>query len=334
MTTDYNIKEIYSTLADHGLDKKFVMKYFLPEWWDDEIASSKAGFLQTLALLSKNIGIAPEELLNPERVFHLRSPLNIAYKTIGNITYSEKDIWPSSLALRLSDIADLVCKNVYKGFPATAYEFRKMFLERYNKITLINLLDFLWVSGVPVFHVPEFPAGLKKMDGLVAQPNDRPVVILSNNRKHEAWLLFILAHEIGHIQRGHLSGNNNAIFDENVLRKSEDSPEKEATEWALEFLLGRGDILLGRQDINSAFKLFNSAKRAGAELNVDPGCIMLNYAYLNDKFVLAANALNILNPNANAVEVIKSKMRENINSDKLSEEDDEYVSKITSLKEE
>jgi Zn-dependent peptidase ImmA (M78 family) len=233
----------------------------------------------------------------------------------------------------MSEIAGQLCNTVYTELPAAAFEFRRKFLEHYGVVTLANMLDFLWSSGIPVFYVPEFPAGLKKMDGLVVRVSDRPVIILSKNRKHEAWLLFVLLHETAHIQCGHLSGMDKAVYDEDISGISQDVPEKEANEWALQFILEQGSIPFFNEKITSAFKLLNYARKTGAELQIDPGLVMLIYAYRNNRFALASDALNIMYPDANAIQVIKSKMRDRINLDNLSEEDGEFLSKLTSLPE-
>ena len=57
MKVDFNINSIYYTLKKFGIDKNFIKDILLPDWWDDEIAKTKAGYLQTIDIISKNLGI-------------------------------------------------------------------------------------------------------------------------------------------------------------------------------------------------------------------------------------------------------------------------------------
>ncbi|WP_337906885.1 ImmA/IrrE family metallo-endopeptidase [Iningainema tapete] len=106
-------------------------------------------------------------------------------------------------------------------------------------INIEGLLEFCWNHGIPVVHFDGFPTTqeVHKFDGMVAFVAQRPVIVISINRCSPARLLFILAHELGHIIKGHV--NNYAIVDEEIDPESIDVEEIEANEFASELLLCR-----------------------------------------------------------------------------------------------
>src|SRR5207249_413747 len=97
---------------------------------------------------------------------------------------------------------------------------------------------YCWAIGIPVLHVGRFPAAARKMDALAMRHEGRPAIVLRRNTQFHAWLLFHLAHELGHICKGHV-GPEGVVVDEKVdmddcfLRE-----EWEANQFAVELLTG------------------------------------------------------------------------------------------------
>lgn len=334
MATEYNIKDIYRSLQNYGIDRKFIQDVILPTWWEDEIANSKTGYFQTASLISKNLGIDVSELINTTNSVALIHPANIKFKSPRNVTINATDIWPNSLAVKISETIDQLYSTPLKKLSNNALEIRNSIIERYGKIDLNNTLEYLWSSGIPVLHVPVFPKEVNKMDGMAVNLNGRPLIILSKNRRHDAWLLFILAHELGHIINGHLSNTDQIIYDVN-LENEEDNEEQIANDFAAELLNAtKSPSYFSSNNIfNSPYGLVNYIRPLSKKLSIDPGVIALNYAYKTKNYALAEQALNILSPKADAVKLIQMKMKDKLNLEKLSEENFEYFTKLTSLSE-
>ncbi len=334
MTTEYNIKNIYRSLQNYGIDRKFIQDIILPAWWEDEIANSKTGYFQTASLISKNLGIDISELINTTNSVALKHPAQIKFKSPRNVTINATDIWPNSLAVKISETIDQLYSVPLLNLTNNALEIRNSIIEHYGKIDLNNILEYLWSSGIPVLHVPVFPKEVNKMDGMAVNLNGRPIIILSKNRRHDAWLLFILAHELGHIVNGHLTNSAQIIYDVN-LETEEDTEENIANEFASELLNGTKSPSYFSSNIiyNSPYDLINFIRPLSKQLSIDPGIIALNYAYKTKNYALAEQALNNLSPKADAVKLIQMKMRAKLNLEKLSEENFEYFIKLTSLSE-
>ncbi|MEW6652917.1 MAG: ImmA/IrrE family metallo-endopeptidase [Bacteroidota bacterium] len=334
MPTEYNIKNIYRSLQNYGIDRKFIQDIILPSWWEDEIANSKTGYLQTASLISKNLGIAVTELINTTNSVALIYPANIKFKSPRNVSINASDIWPNSLAVKISETIDQLYSTPLLSFSNNPLEIRRAIIEQYGKIDLNNTLEYLWSSGIPVLHVPVFPKEVNKMDGMAVNLNGRPLIILSKNRRHDAWLLFILAHELGHIINGHLSSTDQIIYDVNLETEADDE-ERVANDFAAEFLNGTKSpsYFPSNNSFNSPYGLVNYIRPLSKKLSVDPGIIALNYAYKTKNYALAEKALNILAPKADAVKLIQMKMKTKLDLEKLSEENFDYFTKLTSLSE-
>ncbi len=330
MDNEYNISNIYNALSIYGIDKKFVKKVLLPEWWDDEIANTKAGYLQTISIIAKNLGIDITRWLDSQTLIP-KLQYKVKFKTAKNVSLSSNDLWPQSIAIRVNELLKNTFTRKYDVAPADINVIRDDIIRNYDRITLANILDYLWTAGIPVLHVSEFPKGLKKMDGMVIKTEDRPVIILSRNRKHEAWLLFIIAHELGHIAKGHINNKEDVIYDSDIEYEEEDYEEKEATEFALELITKNKNPNFISQPNITAFRLNTLSKNISNELKIDPGVIALNFAFKHKNFPLAEQALKILNPQADAVLLVKEKIRSYLELNRLSEENLDFFMKLTSL---
>src|SRR5215510_9769204 len=82
-------------------------------------------------------------------------------------------------------------------------------------VNLASLVDYCWSVGLPVIHISAFPPKAKKMDRLAYARNGRSAIVLCKNTHQSAYLSFILAHEIGHIIRGHINSDG-VLIDEQV----------------------------------------------------------------------------------------------------------------------
>ena len=64
------------------------------------------------------------------------------------------------------------------------------------------------------------------------------MIVLCRHTKHAAWLLFILAHELGHLALDHVP-NEGVLIDEGLDKNSTDAEEQQANAFAIELLTGR-----------------------------------------------------------------------------------------------
>lgn len=105
------------------------------------------------------------------------------------------------------------------------------------------------------------------------------MIVRCRRSRHTAWLLFILAHELGHLVLGHVP-EDGALLDEHIDKDSTDSEEEQANAFAVELLTGasgRRFVATGRWP--NARALVESARAIGQRQMIDPGHVVLNYAH-------------------------------------------------------
>ena len=322
------MKTLYDRLANVGLDSKFLLARVLPDWWDDQIAQNPSGYAQAITLLSRNLGIELKSLQS--------STSQIVWKELGRAKFKRSErvtdeqlLWASRLSIRAAHLACAAYGTGVIQIPQSASEIRQRILGKgASAVTLDALLDYCWDSGIPVLHISQFPKKTRKMDGLSIHLHGRPVIIISRAVKYSAWLLFILAHELGHIALNHLD-NFEFLVDEKIAKESPDGEEKVATDFAVELLTGKSRRRYAAQRRISATTLADAAMEEYHRCKVDPGVVALNYAWGQGFMPVGMAALRLIEPNARAIDTIREKMLIRLNWELLPEESGEFLRRVT-----
>jgi len=121
------------------------------------------------------------------------------------------------------------------------------------------------------------------------------------------------------------------LIDEQVDRNSSDAEEKAANAFALELLTGNAQSQVFAVGPVNARALAKAAYQAGVHEQIDPGHIVLNYAYQmgSDYFAVANAALKLLEPHTDAVGLVRSRMLAHLDKTRLSEDTYEFILQIT-----
>lgn len=291
--TDMN--SLYSALSAVGLSKR-KLRPLMPDWWSAEIESTPTGAQQGKFYLAKALSLRLSSFSeSPPRV-EFELPENRRFKLSAQTTESEVQL-AVALARSASQIA-------LSGLHSTPYippipdagEIRQHLLTKNtNWVDLETLVDFCWDSGIPVIHLATPLLG-KKMDGIAMSTNGRPSIVLSNKKKH-GFLLFHLAHELGHIALGHVT-ENSAVVDDNI--SEEDSPhkdqmERDADSFAIELLTGNNKTRIQLKAFIKSNTLARLAIDYGRENKIDPSHVLLNAAHnRKDAYPLCIAAVKLL----------------------------------------
>ena len=323
---------LYRRLSQVGLTRHFVRNTALPSWWDDEVAANPAGYAQGLLLLSRHLGLDLRSLQDDTVPLRLRDFGACKYKKRAGVTEDELAM-ARVIATRAAQLAAEAMPDAPAALPASAAEARQQILDGGAPwVGLHELLDYCWSLGVPVLHLDHFPPHAHRPDGFAARVRGRPVIVLCRKARNPAWMLFILAHELGHILLGHIE-DDGALLDEHVDEASQDGEEKEANAFAVELLTGRPDrrfVAAGRWP--NAQGLADEALRIGRQTQTDPGHIVLNYAHAmggNSFFAVANAALRLLESRADAVALVRAKLAERLDWSRLPEDSSEFLMRVT-----
>lgn len=320
-TTHPRMKDLYDRLGKLGLKRKFLKDCVLPEWWEDSLAAVPANRAQVEMILARQLGLDFQTLGSPLSPLRLHDH-NAKLRHRGRTT---KDELRLAIALGMS-VASIAASRATAGRPqarpwATAAGIRKDILSGGAQwVNFERLLDYCWESGLPVIQITHFPESRKKMDGMAAMAESRPVLIIGSQRRQPAWHLFLLAHELGHVVLGHVRDSGTALVDSEMAEPTSVAEEKLSDRFALELLTGNPDARYepaGRW--LTAEALAKAAQAVGEETQVDPGFIALNYAWNQGFLQVGQSALNLLEPNADVSSLYRSRYS-NLNLDDLPED--------------
>lgn len=321
MTATANqMQEIYRRLGAEGYKRNFVQS-LLPEWWDNQLVVTPSGLQQAALILGRLLGVNPETIWTKDANITLSIPERKRFKRRVDSNEDELDI-----ACAISYAAGRLAGKAFKkpfdhGELLDAGELRNLILEQSRWVGLRELLAYCQRIGLPVLHIDHFPRGAKKMAGLAFEINGTPIIVLTQPRKR-GYVLFDLAHEIGHVTLGHVS-EGELLVDSKIDQDSDDEDEKAANRFALELLTGDPDCRIvpaGRNLTGS--ELATAAKRFGTDRNVDPSHVALNYGHTQGHWGVANLAVNELAGEEDAdQELIRKFLFESVCVDDISEDD-------------
>lgn len=321
---------LYRRLRAVGLTRPYVRRMILPEWWNDRIADNPAGYAEGLTFLSRHLGLDLESLRDPAVPVGFRHFGICKFKKSRDTTEGDLAL-ARAMATRSAQLAEVATMEPCQPLPASAAQIRREILGQGEPwVALGNLIDYCWSLGIPVIHLSSFPEA-KRPDGLSARINGRPVIVLCKKDHRSAWLLFILAHELGHIALGHIEGDG-VLIDESMAKNAQDQEEADANAFAIELLTGDSEERFypsGRWP--NAKELAGVALQIGRQRRIDPGHLVLNYAHtMGVRFWPVANAaLALIEPSTDALKMVRQKMAAHLDWSSLPEDSSEFLMRVS-----
>lgn len=328
MASTQPMARLYARLNDVGFPPDYIRAYVLPSWWDDHLGSNPAGHLHAAGLISRNLRLELDSLLDDRAEIVYREVSQQRMKLRQGL--SGHDLFQAKCIC--SRAAEIACDTVSVGcrlIPQDASEIRREILGTgVRRVDLPSLLRYSWDHGIPVVHIQGFPDGAKKMDGMAAIIDGRPVTVLCKVSKYPAWHVFILAHELGHIALGHLS-NNTVLADEAVSEDSPDAGESAANDFAVELLTGDPAYRYAPMRNHTGAGLAAHAKVRGEQDMVDPGVVALNYGRHKKMWGAAGKALQYLEPGSDAPCMVREEALRRLRLDELTEDEHDFFTAVT-----
>lgn len=319
--------KLYDRLKTVGITSSYARAVALPAGWKDNEAENPAVYSQALGLLARNLNLDLRSLQDEKAPVAWKDCGPTRFLKNSNVTDGDL-IVARCLAARAAQVASYATSCAEIALPESAQEIRTAILQEASCVSFRALLEYCWKVGIPVLHVAKFPERTTKPTALAAMFDGRPAIVLCGRRKYASWMLFWLAHELGHIVRKHLDSNG-LYVDEQIDRKSNEKHEVEANAFAVELLTGKPDIMYRAPFTLSAQVLAESARLVGKRDSIDPGVIALNYAWNEGRFDIGNKALGLLEEDKDPVEIIRAEMKARLCWSELSRENREFLRHIT-----
>lgn len=318
-TASNNMATIYAKIAGLGY-KKQTIKNLLPEWWDDSIASTPSGLQQTSLIVGKLFGVRPESLWTHEKEVSLSLPQERKFKHHTNTKTDSLEI-ACALAYAAARLVLQAYKPVYRpDLLLPADELRNHILQDHKWPNLAALLSYCKQVGIPVIYLACLPDGAKKIAGLAFEIDNRPVIVVTQTQKY-GYLLFDIAHELGHISLGHVTGNK-CVIDEEIDKNSQDADEDAANGFALSLITGNDKCQIKTAYRVAGSELADQSKIFANKHKIDPYHVVLNYGYSSSHWNIANVALKKLAiGQLSDQEYVRDSLFSLININELSEDD-------------
>jgi hypothetical protein len=321
------LQSLYARLERAGLNRKFIREVLLPDWWDDAIAEHPTGYAEARLRIARALGLSLRQLDSEDPLGEMLGETRLRCKTRRD-TELDSIRWTIALAKRAAELAARATPKPYEPLPETASQIRDAILQQHPWVSLGNLLAYCWQHGIPVIPLRAKPRKSKRMDGLIVRVGERPVIVLACGYRYSARLLFIVAHELGHWARGHLS-DQSILAEESIAREGESHEEAEANWFAVELLTGKPDKAYWAPRSLTAAQLAEGARMAGRRDKVDPGVVALNYAWNQGTWEVGMGALKILEPEPKGMLLLQQRMLESLEWSRLHEEDAQLLLRLT-----
>jgi hypothetical protein len=268
-----------------------------PEWWSDSADPSPSARLELRFSVARKLGIDPRSLLDEEGLPRFIWKDEARFKHLSGETELELAAI-SSFGKALAAL--LVAATKAPEFAlvgTTAADLRRAVLTQQQYVRLPDLLALSWSAGIPVAHPRVYPAGQKRMAAMSVGLEPVNAILLAKDSQYPPHVAFYLAHEIGHIALGHVTGNH-TIIDMESDRLNEphtDREEEDADRFALELLTGRADpLIIPESGEYNAPGLATAALKASGELQIEPGTIALCFGYSTQNWAVANSALRFI----------------------------------------
>jgi len=279
--------------------------------------------------IARHLGLPLSVLRRPDSLLDFPALPSVRLKRLKDASFDEV----KAAILVAKHAAELTAENIkelppFAGVLAAA-QVRSLILKRQHTVTLASLVEFCWSKGIIVIHLSLLPKLSRKIQGMALFIEHRPIIVLAFGNDAPPRLAFHLGHELGHIFLGHVKAGGDLLADGDLNNPDENPDEKHADEFACEVLTGKKNPAFDSAYNLRGQELAESAKDFGAKNQIDPGTIALCYGYYRKLFGSAQAALNILEQDQGAHQIIAQALKDRLDVDNLPESSERFLSILT-----
>lgn len=331
--TNKPMSHLYEKISKAGFNRAFI-SMVLPEWWDDSLADTPSGKQYASMHLARVFSLAPDSLKDGAE--EARFNLGGGHRFKHRVNLGEEDLnVATAVAYSAARIASENFKVPFNPKADLSWgAIRKQLLQFDQWVSLPALVAYSNAVGIPVVFIKKFPARAAKMAGLALHVSGRPVIVLSQAQPY-GYMLFDLAHELGHIALGHLNEDNGGIFvDRKIDSNSTSKLEAEANSYAFGVISGIENLrITPKFGYLKGPELARASKVFGEKNAVHPTHIALNYAYSTGHWGVATIALkSICAGQPTDQEVVKRLMMDSIDLDTINDDDLELLTTLCEVR--
>ena len=289
--TTMPMRRLYEKISKAGFSRSFIRKV-LPSWWDDSLADTPSGKQYASLHLARVFSLSPESLKDGSESASFNLGGNHRFKHRVNLGEEDLNV---ATAVAYS-AARIVAENFSIPFNPNAelnwQAVRDKLLSDKKWVDLASLIGFCHSLGIPVVYIKNFPTGAAKMAGLALSVSGRPVIVLTQAKTH-GFMLFDLAHELGHIALGHLNDLNGGVHvDRKIDAQSTNNLEVAANKYSFGLIGVKETLRIApTRGYLTGEKLARAALVYGTQHCIEPTHVALNYGHNLGHWGVAVNAV-------------------------------------------
>lgn len=268
-----------------------------PRWWSYEAEASPSARAELRFSVARRLGLDPRSLLEQSeeprflwtdvaRFKHLRGENDLELAGITSFGRAVAAVLLSATPGSPHDISGQSPAALRAEILASGRPY----------VDLADLLSLCWAVGIPAAYLRVFPWARKRMAAMTVGLAPRASVLLAKESDYPAQIAFYLAHELGHIALGHVTGEQVIVDleEEGSTDERTDGEEQDADAFALELLTGEASPQVLHDEGGaqaSARGLAQAALEHSAELHIEPGVLAMAYGHSTKQWALAIASL-------------------------------------------
>ncbi len=283
-------RRLKAELRKAGLSNEAIQAAW-PSWWSQNAEGSPSAQAELRFALARKLGLSAPGLLSNEVSFVWNEEAKFKHQHPDD----ESTNAPlASFAIAVGQLLSSASIAVVNKQNLDAVTIRRSILNVRQYVDLQGLLVVCWSIGVPVIHLRVFPLNIKGMHAVAVRAGVGYAILLGRDASYPAPVAFDLAHELGHIARGHLSNATAMIDADDPISqiRDRDREETEADQFALMLLTGQAEPDI-RSNITqyTARQLARAAMASGQARRIEPGTLALCAAHRTAAWQTAFGAM-------------------------------------------
>lgn len=265
----------------------------LPDWWDESCAKDPSLLLDIEIRVARFLGLPLAAVRDSDTALdppaypraQLRRVRDIDRDRLAPAIHSAMQIAAAVARSLRAPAPDPVAP------PANGIEWRNLIARERATVTFDDILNDLWLRGIPVVPLDVLPA--PSFQGAACIVEGRPVILLGHKHDEPGRMAFLVAHEAGHIAAGDCMPDQPVVDADEEEEVGDDAEiERKADRYATRTLVGSD--LVPPVDGESFKELASRASQLERTRGADASVILLAWAARTRDYATATMAVKAL----------------------------------------
>lgn len=305
-------------LSQAGFKRNFVDPAILPDWWDETCAQDPSILPDIDVRVARFLGLPLSAVRDPGTALNPPAYPGAQLRRVRDL---DRDRLAPAIhsAMRIAGAVARSLRDPARGPvvpPPDGLGWREQMKRNHAAVKLDDVLDDLWLRGIPTVPLDVLPA--PSLQGAACVVEGRPVILLGHKNDEPGRIAFLVAHEAGHIAAGDCSADQPVVDEEDEVLDDADM-ERKADRYATRVLVG--DDSVPPVDGANFKQLASSAARLERGSGADASVIIFAWASRTGDYAKAAMAVKALYRGSGARRQLRQHFDRHVDLDAASESD-------------